>query len=218
MLHFNSITMKKIFIIAALLYSITGCKKDFGDLNVDQKNPSLVPSYTLFSNAQKNMAYMVADADPNNNIFRLTSQQWTQTTYTDESNYDLNTRTVPDNWWTIFYKDCLRDFDEARKLIPTDVKDAGTQQNELAITDIQQVYIYSILVNTFGNIPYTSALDAAILFPPYDDAATVYNTLLSRLDADIAALDPAAGTFNDGADLIYNGDVAKWKKFANSLK
>ena len=218
MLHFNSITMKKIFIIAASLLIFLGCKKDFGDLNVDQKNPSSVPSYTLFSNAQKNMAYMLADADPNNNIFRLITQQWTQTTYTDESNYDLNTRTIPDNWWTIFYKDCLRDFDEARKLIPTDVSDAGTQQNQLAITDIQQVYIYWILVNTFGNIPFTTALDAAILFPTYDDAATIYNTLLTRLDADIAALDPAAGTFHEGADLIYNGDIDKWKKFANSLK
>jgi len=218
MLHFNSITMKKIFIIATSLYIITGCNKDFGDLNVDQKNPSSVPSFTLFSNAQKNMAYMIADTDPNNNIFRLTSQQWTQTTYTDESNYDLNTRTIPDNWWTIFYKDCLKDFDEAKRLIPTDVSDAGTQQNQIAITDIQQVYIYSILVNTFGDIPYTTALDAAILFPTYDDAATIYNTLLLRLDADIAALDPAAGTFNEGVDLIYNGDIDKWKKFANSLK
>jgi len=218
MLHFNSITMKKIFIISALLYIITGCKKDFGDLNVDQKNPSLVPSFTLFSNAQRNMAFMLADADPNNNIFRLTSQQWTQTTYTDESNYDLNTRAIPDNWWTFFYKDCLKDLDEAKKLIPTDVGDAGTQQNQVAITDIQMVYVYWILVNTFGDIPYTKALDAAILFPTYDDAATIYNDLLSRLDADIAALDPSAGTFNEGADLLYNGDINKWKKFANSLK
>ena len=210
--------MLRIFTIAALAYIFTGCKKDFGDLNRDKKNPAIVPSYTLFSNAQKNMAYMLADADPNNNIFRLTSQQWTQTTYTDESNYDLNTRAVPDNWWTIFYKDCLRDFDEARKLIPSDVQDPATQQNELAIVDIQQVYVYQILVNTFGDIPYTSALDASILFPPYDDAATIYDDLLSRLDADIAALDPDAGTFNDGADLIYNGDINKWKKFANSLK
>lgn len=187
-------------------------------MNVDQKNPSSVPSFTLFSNAQRNMAFILADTDPNNNIFRLTAQQWTQTTYTDESNYDLNTRAIPDNWWTYFYKDCLKDFDEAKKLIPTDVGDAGTQQNQLAITDIQIVYLYWILVNTFGDIPYSTALDAAILFPTYDDAVTIYNDLLSRLDADIAALDPAAGSFNEGADLIYNGDINKWKKFANSLK
>ena len=162
--------MLRIFIIAAFAYIFTGCKKDFGDLNRDKKNPAIVPSYTLFSNAQKNMAYMLADADPNNNIFRLTSQQWTQTTYTDESNYDLNTRAVPDNWWTIFYKDCLRDLAEATRLIPADVKDAGTQKNELAISDIHQVYIYWILVNTFGNIPYTNALDTAIFFPPAPDA------------------------------------------------
>jgi len=210
--------MKKIIIIAAGISLFTACSKDrLAKLNIDEKNPTIVPSQTLFSNAQKNMANILADANPNDNIFRLISQQWTQTTYTDESNYDLNTRTVPDLWWGILYRDCLRDFEEAKKLIPNDVKDASIMANELAIADIHEVYVYFHLINTFGDIPYTQALDATILFPAYDDAQTVYYDLLDRLDADIAALDASSESFN-GADLIYGGDVTQWKKFANSLK
>ncbi len=210
--------MKKIFFLSAFLYMLGGCNKDLSHLNIDQKNPSEVPSYTLFSNAQKNFANILADANPNDNIFRLLVQQWTQTTYTDESNYDLNTRGVPDQFWGIVYRDCLRDFEEAKNLIPTDVTDAAVQKNQLAIVDINQVYAFSILVNTFGDIPYSQALKPEILFPKYDDAKTIYDDLLSRLDADISALDESAGSFAGGADLLYGGDVVKWKKFANSLK
>jgi hypothetical protein len=159
----------------------------------------------------------VADANVNDNIFRLITQQWTETTYTDESNYDLNTRSVPDFWWNIIYRDCLRDFEEAKALIPTDVTDAGQQKNELAITDMHEVYAFALLINTFGDIPYTQALKSSILFPKYDDAKTVYYDLVARLDADIAALDASSGSFGQ-ADLVYGGDIASWKKFANSLK
>lgn len=209
--------MKKLISIAACIFLLVSCNKNLERLNVDQKNPTIVPSQTLFSNAQKNLATIIADANPNDNIFRLITQQWTQTTYTDESNYDLNTRTVPDLWWGILYRDCLRDFEEAKKLIPGDVSDPGRQQNELAITEIHEVYVYWLLVNTFGDIPYSQALTDGILFPSYEDAQTIYYDLLDRLDAATAALDASAGSFND-ADLIYHGDIEMWKKFANSLK
>jgi hypothetical protein len=209
--------MKKILFISACIYLAAGCNKDLSKLNIDQKNPSIVPSYTLFSNAEKNWATIVADANVNDNIFRLITQQWTETTYTDESNYNLNTRAIPDAWWRIIYKDVLKDLEETKKLIPTDVTDAGVQKNELAMVDILEVYSFQLLVNTFGDIPYTQALQDAILFPKYDDAKTIYYDLLSRLDTSIAALDASAGSFG-GADLLYGGDVDKWKKFANSLK
>ena len=209
--------MKKILFISACIYLAAGCNKDLSKLNIDQKNPSIVPSYTLFSNAEKNWATIVADANVNDNIFRLITQQWTETTYTDESNYNLNTRAIPDAWWRIIYKDVLKDLEETKKLIPTDVTDAVVQKNELAMVDILEVYSFQLLVNTFGDIPYTQALQDAILFPKYDDAKTIYYDLLSRLDTSIAALDASAGSFG-GADLLYGGDVEKWKKFANSLK
>jgi hypothetical protein len=123
------------------------------------------------------------------------------------------------------YRDVLIDLKEAKRLIEMDVLlDEQTKKNQMAITDIMQVYTYSVLVNTFGNIPYTKALDYNNLFPEYDDAKAIYDDLLSRLTTDIAALNPSGSGFEAKQDLVY-GTVASdadrvraWIKFANSLK
>ena len=209
--------MKKIFIVMLPLLIVAGCKRDLTSLNVDPKNPQVVPSGSLFTNAQHTLANTLASSSVNLNIFRLIVQYWTETTYVDESQFDLNTRQIPRGVWNTLYRDVLKDFEQAKELIPTDVSDATVRANQLAITDIMQVYAWYYLVTTFGNIPYTEALDIDNPFPKYDDQQAIVNDLLSRLDADIAALDPAAGSFGS-ADILYKGDVTAWEKFANSLK
>jgi hypothetical protein len=209
--------MKKILIIPVLLMALASCNKDLSNLNIDTKHASSAPSYALFSNGQRNLVDLLATPNVNTNIFQLITQQWTEVTYVDESNYDLGTRAISDNWWRGMYKNVLINFEASRTLIPKDVPDADQQKNELAMLDVMEVYTWSVLVNTYGNIPYKEALDPTNLFPKYDDAKTVYYDLLTRLDADIAALNSSAVSFG-GADLIYGGDVNQWKKFANSLK
>jgi hypothetical protein len=147
----------------------------------------------------------------------LIVQYWQETTYTDESNYDLATRSINDAVWNALYRDVLRDLQEAKNLIPTDVSDPAVQKNQIAIADFMQVIAFYYLVTTYGDVPYTEALDINKPFPVYDDAKTIYNALLTRLDEDIANMSTAAGSFGS-ADIIYGGDVAKWKKFANSFK
>jgi hypothetical protein len=209
--------MKKIFSLTLSIILLAGCTKDLTGLNDDPKNPKVVPSYSLFSNAQKSLSDAMASSNVNLNIFRMLAQHWTETTYTDEANFDLATRNIPQNWWARLYRDVLRDFDEAKNLIPTDVTDPTMQKNELAMTDIMEVYVYHVLVTTFGNVPYKEALNINNAFPVYDDAATIYSDLLTRLDQDIANLDPSGESFGE-SDLIYGGDVNAWIKFANSLK
>jgi hypothetical protein len=118
------------------------------------------------------------------------------------------------------YRDVLVDLKEAQRLIPSDINvtDEGQRKNQIAISDVMQVFTYSVLVNTFGNVPYTEALDPSNLFPKYDDAKSIYDALFTRLDADIAAMNASSGGFSATADLVYGGSVAKWIKFANSLK
>ena len=210
--------MKKILILPVLLILFASCNKDLSNLNIDTKRPQVVPSYTLFSNGVRNLADLLATPNVNTNIFMLITQQWTEVTYVDESNYDLGTRKITDAWWRGMYKDVLVNFESSRKYLANDVPDPLQKKNELAQLDMMEVYTYSILVNTFGNIPYKEALDPANFFPKYDDAKTIYYDLLSRLDADIAALDATAPGFDADQDLIYGGDVTAWAKFANSLK
>ena len=207
---------KTVFIFAALL-TLGACKKDLTSLNVDPKNPSTVPSYSLFTEAERLLTNTVTSPSVNSNIFRLIEQQWTETQYLNETQYQISYRKQPDAIWTALYTNTLQNFEKSKQAMVVDVEDAGTRKNETPIADILQVYAYYYLVTTFGNIPYSEALDINKPFPKYDDAKTVYNALLTRLDADIAALDPNSGSL-DAADIIYNGDINKWKKFANTFK
>jgi hypothetical protein len=210
--------MKKIILLLSVIFlTIAGCKKDLTDYNEDPKNPKSVPSYTLFSNAQRTLANSLTSSNVNLNIFRLIVQYWQETTYTDESNYDLSTREINDAVWNALFRDVLADFQESARLVPTDVSDPTTIKNQLAINEIMQVYTWYYLVTTYGDVPYTEALNIDKPFPKYDDAQTIYNALLTRLNTAISNLDVAGESYGS-ADILYNGDVAKWKKFANSFK
>jgi hypothetical protein len=123
--------------------------------------------------------------------------------------------------WNAFYRDVLNNLRLAKTLIPTDatITDVTVQNNDIAIADILQVYSFYYLVTTFGNVPYSQAFDPKNNFPKYDDAATIYKDLLTRLDADIAVLTTGIGSTSYGsADVIYGGSVTSWRKFANSFK
>ena len=209
--------MKKIALIFVTVSLLVACKKNITELNVDPKNPANVPSYSLFTNSERVLTNTVTSSSVNLNIFRLIEQQWTETTYLNETNYQLPSRNQPDAVWTALYTTVLGNFQKAKALIPKDVTGAGKQKNEIAITDILQVYAYYYLVTTYGNVPYTQALNINNPFPKFDDAKTIYYDLLTRLDTDIAALDPNSDSFGS-ADLVYGGDPTEWKKFANSLK
>ena len=213
--------MKKYLIIStSFVLLLTACTKNISRFNEQTKSPSNVPPSTLFSNAVRTLTDGLTSSSVNTNVYRLVVQHWATTTYQDEPNYDFTTRNIPQTWWARMYRDVLVDLKEAQRLIPSDINitDEGQRKNQVAISDIMQVFTYSVLVNTFGNVPYNEALDPNNLFPKYDDAKAIYDALFTRLDGDIAALNAASPGFNSAADLVYGGSVAKWIRFANSLK
>jgi hypothetical protein len=212
--------MKKILFLLTISIFVFACQKDFGDLNLDTKKPAIVPPGALFVDAQKQLVDAFASPNVNLNVFRLFSQQWAQTTYIDESNYDIATRAIPQNFWNSMNVRVLINLKEAQKLIPTQNASffpPAVQSNQDACAEILSVLAYSTLVNTFGNIPYSEALDPEITAPKYDDAATVYADLLTRLDRAVSKIDASAGGFGS-SDIIFNDNMAAWKSFGNSLK
>ncbi len=211
--------MKRIIIALTFLPLLftTACKRDITSVNVDPKNPQTAPATAFISNGQKAFADALTSTNVNDNIFRLVVQYWQETTYTDESNFDINTRQIPRQLWNYMYRDVIRDLREGKRLIPAQIQGATTQKNALAIAEITEIYAWYYLVTTFGDIPYSQALDVNTAQPKYDNQQTVYNDLLTRLDAAIANITTTGSSIGD-ADLIYGGDMAMWKKFANSLK
>lgn len=213
--------MKKILLIL-LVFVVASCTKNFEEMNTNLKSPEAVDGSTLFTNAQKELADQLASINVNTNVWKIFSQYVTETTYVDEANFDIINRSIPDNAFRTFYRDILRDLKEASAIISTEeyaaAEDIAAKKNRLAIIELLNVYTYNRMVDIFGDIPYSEALDVdATTTPKYDDAATIYTNLFTRLDAALANLDANNGSFGS-ADIYNGGDVSKWILFGNSLK
>ena len=215
----------RLLILLSIVSLFASCSDDITGLNLDTKRPTITEPEFLFTNAQHAMMDQVTSTSVNYNVFRLFAQQWAEVQYPQESQYDLTGRKIPDTHWTVYYRDVLRDFKEAKTLLlakkatftgsPTDLI---VLNNKIAIIDILTAYSYGILVDTFGDIPYTESLDIiAFPQPKYDDANTIYKDLIAKLTTASKALNTSGGSY-DSADLVFGGDAAKWIKFANSLR
>ena len=194
------------------------------ELNTDPNSYYTATPASVLTYAQKQLGDYVSTPDVNVNNLRLTMQYWQTTTYQDESRYNFSTRNVSNQVWNRLYVRVFKNLDQTRKLVlayqPT-AAEAGTwektKKNQLAIIDLQQVYAFQILVDTYGDIPYTQAGDIDVNpLPKYDSGKDVYASLITRAKASIANLDTSGSSFGAG-DKFYAGNVAKWKKFGNSL-
>lgn len=209
-------TIKYLSIVFALILAVTACKLPD---NIDPKNPTEVPIPTIFTNAQVALWNHIDDVNVNRNTTRLINQHWQQTTYFDESRYLFQDRQIPDGYAIELYRDVLMDLKRAKELL-LDPNYGGNNieiGNQVAVIEIHEVYAWQVLVDAFGDMPYSQALQGADNSQPvYDDAAGIYGDLINRLKTALITLNDERGSFG-GADLVYNGDVNSWKKFGASL-
>ena len=98
--------------------------------------------------------------------------------------------------------------------------DAGNKQNLKDAARIMRAFLFARVTDYYGSVPYTEAEQAAtgVYFPKYDKQKDIYAALLKELDE--AAADLNVSRLDEGfgaADLYFNGDIAKWKRWAYSL-
>ncbi|AQG79835.1 SusD/RagB family nutrient-binding outer membrane lipoprotein [Spirosoma montaniterrae] len=203
----------------ALLLSQSSCDKGFEEMNVDpNKFAEVVPGY-LFTRAQ-------LDGVSTNFVGAayLTIGQSMQhfATYKEVPaagdkyfNFSYSTGS-----WNAYAGTgagqgaviSIRQVIDAVKTSPADV-------NKLSAARIWKAYIFHRLTDLYGDIPYFDAgkaLSDKNYAPKYDTQQAIYADLLKELDESIAAFDATKPTFGN-ADLMFNGDVTKWKKFGYSL-
>lgn len=213
--------MRKILsLITVSFLLLTSCSsnEDFADLNINPNRPSVTPSSFLFVSSTKSLVDQMTSISVNFNHYRFFAQYVAQRNFAAESNYELVERNVPQNHWSEIYRDVLIDLQDAKSVVPTEGLLDAVADNRIALSEILSIYAWQQLVDTFGDIPYTQALlGTENLSPVYDDAETIYNDLFVRLDAALNMLDESASGFGQ-SDLIYQDNIASWRKFGNSLK
>lgn len=206
-------------LLAFLLFAALSCGDQFGDINADPDDPAEVPLEFLLVSAQKAMADDVWDESMNGRFGLLAAQYWTQNNFTEESRYQFRDEMI-DEYFSDYYLRSLRDLEEVRRLV-LEGEEYGlglaSAYNKLAVADILQCWLYQHMTDIWGPIPYSQALKGAEFpSPAYDSQRSIYLSLLSRLEKARAGIEEGAAGFG-AADLIYGGDMSKWKKFASAL-
>lgn len=212
--------MKKLIAIAICAWVFASCTEGFEEMNIDPNNPSTAATPYLLTNAQKTIADQLENSSFNGWQGMQYVQYWASNQYTNESRYQERPE-VNNGAWNAFYAGALADLQEIIRLnteLPGDYERYGDNNNQIAVAKILRVYVFQMMTDLWGDIPYSQALDPDnYRLPAYDAQEDIYNGLLTEIDEAIALINTGASGFVSG-DIVYGGDMAKWKKFANSLK
>jgi len=197
------------FMSLALLFSVSSCDIFDLDINTDPNNPSEAALNLLLANTISNASSTFAGG-----LNDMATGFMVQSTANDDFNMTNGTW---NGTWNFLYSGPLKDLNE----LVVAAEAQGNNPHYLGIGQVLKAYYFSIMVDLWGDVPYSQAFqgdaETPIKEPAYDDDAAIYADLIALCDAAIANLvlpTPVAVT----GDLIYNGNAARWRKAAKTLK
>jgi len=207
--------MKKIYlglISLGLFVLSSGCSDDFGDMNVPSDAVTDVEPKFFFSSMEQQV---FANYQRNVNLYPdLYSQYWANTV----SGFGSPRYEYVDGWignqWKEFYTEQLR----KSLAIDASYSENPVYVDALAIKNILMCYWWSRMTDTYGDIPYFNAgTGEDVVYTPQQE---IYADLFARLDVAVKSITGGEEQYkyDDGYDLIYDGNASQWQKFGNSLR
>ncbi|HXB06961.1 MAG TPA: SusD/RagB family nutrient-binding outer membrane lipoprotein, partial [Puia sp.] len=209
---------KSILYILPVVLLLGACTKDISSYNDQTKKAAVVPAAPLFTDGMLNLSNQLANNGGGNITLHIVDYM-AQAVIEDNAQYNFQTAGMPGTQWNTLYEGCLNNLKRSDSILSQSVGLLpATLANQRACVDITAVYAWYILVTSFGNIPYSQALNPDNILPKYDDQHAIYTDLLKRLDKDLANLSTNGGGFALSEDLWFGGNIPNWITFANSLK
>ena len=204
-------TIKTYLLSLVLVLSIaTGCDKDFDEINTNETaTTSLNPTFVM------NDAIINASFPTSIFIYELAIVQQIITPNGSSlagANFNQDNQ-VRSGLWQSHYRDVLK------STVDVLDKTQGSEQyaNLYQMARIWRAYTGMILTDTFGDVPFSEAGQAFLegnTIPVYDRQQDIYNEILSELEQATAALDASRP---EALEVLYGGDIEKWKRFGYSL-
>ena len=206
----------KYILFFFFIIGFAGCKDNLTELNVNPDQPlSTDPNYVFNYVLQQGMGNYNSD---------VTLEQWGLMNWVMymaardgvEPGREYEVPGGKDAFWREQYTNTLSN----AQLIVDMAADDPTMVNMKAAAEIWQVYVFQIITDLWGDIPYTDALKGMTnlqFTPAYDRQQGIYNALIEKLQNAVSAFDPSQKFFNPESDLVYDGDISKWEAFGNSL-
>jgi len=196
-------TYKSIYTCCLAIVMLTSCKKFDSSINTDPNSPTKASGTQLIANAQLFLPGI--SSSPYGVHY---PQYLSNTSFSDNSRYV----TVNFNFYGL-YTGPLMNLENVIKNNSLDANE-GPVVNQIAVAKILKAYFFWHMTDRWGDLPYTEALKGSENFTPkYDKQQVIYNNLFTLLDEANAAI--VAGNIKN--DIVYAGDITKWKKLGNTI-
>ncbi len=202
----------KYYILSICFVGLAACDKGFDELNVNPTAPILINPAFLLNSAVVNTSFpggsLVYEIGIVQQLISPNSGVLTG------ANYNQDNRPVTLANWEKYYRTVIRN---TRDVIDA-LKNTPERSNLLHMARIVQAYSFMILTDSYGDVPYTEGgkgITEQIVLPKYNAQKDIYTDLVKELREASAALDASKPV--ETADILYGGNVAQWKRFANSL-
>ena len=210
--------MKKIILTLITCTLLLNSCDDQLDINQD---PDRMPATNLPLNLQLPVAIAGVASVQGSNwaiIGGIWSQMFTQnpnnSQYTNIDSYGINsTSEIINSGWFATY-DALQDI----RSVKTNAF-ANKNWNYYLIATVLEAYTFQVLTDWFGDVPYTESNNILITQPKFDDSEFIYQRSIANLNEVLAInRSTSQGILPAEDDLIFNGNMDNWVKFANTLK
>ena len=201
------------------LMAMTSCG-DFEDTNVDPNNPTSPDTRFMFTYACKKVPSftMVGTFDPWNQLYPQYFSERQNVQFSGYAQTDFNTGS--------YYYGTIRNLNEIIALNENEktagesnVILLGSKENQIAASRTLRAFVFMHLTDILGMIPYSEALkgEEGMFKPKYDTQEFIYEDLDRDLKEAYAQFDES-GNLDKNFDILYNGDISKWKKLNASVR
>ena len=214
MKHYKSY-ITQVLVACALVFA--SCSDSYmEDMNTDPSKAAVIdPNAQLTTVQLQTYGDLEMVETLRSYVYAFTQQLmgcWNTTNYGGRHTLDLNEM---GHIWQRYYLTGVKNITDAQVRTEGD----ATKVNINAVVRIYRVYLMSLLTDLYGDVPYFEAgkgFTDGKFTPKYDTQEEIYSDFFVELDAAVVALDTSKDRIT--GDVIYKGDVSKWKKLANSLR
>ncbi|RQO75137.1 SusD/RagB family nutrient-binding outer membrane lipoprotein [Pedobacter sp. KBW06] len=194
-----------------LVLSFSSCKDQLADLNKNPNSAEIPQPDYLLTGAIKSTADTYWGVTNNMNSSLLFIQHWSKIQYTDPDRYIFTNNDLQELWVSGYTKGVTN----LNKLLS--LADEQGNTNYKGVAKVLRSWVFLLLTDAYGDIPYSQSVQInAYVNPVYDTQKDVYYGLLADLKSAQTDLNVAGKPIL--GDIIYNGKIELWKKFANALR
>lgn len=207
---YRIVTLGLIFLMSGVT---TSCTKDFEEINKNLNAIDIDKDYPdkLLANAIEGIADRLFDVWLGHEIGSCWVQHMAKVQYTDEDRYVPRNDVINMVWNGLYAGPAIetqRIYEMGQRL---------GNRNYQAVALVLKSYIFSVLTDIYGDIPFSEALKVDSTYTPtFDTQESIYLSLNAKLK-EANELFQVGGSRVDG-DILFGGDVMMWKRFANSLR